>query len=257
MAIDPSAKKEDQKEVGDPQAIVCKLFDPNSIDYELRANDEFSGDQYYLFVWYGWRTPVEFMYTIYELANTPLPFPGANGLKLKNVPGFAIAIETNQAQALNISLLDTLAEGERLLGTAQVYPRNMYGHQAGDLRQEEYRNESYWDYIPRVEIVNTFDKIERIGGPKRRGYFQRRYFHFLPSDPNQDILLKQYVYFEGKQTHGSGVPLEGKLDGPDADQIGDQYFFEYAARKQMPFGDGDREYQWGGEGDEPLIKGLG
>ncbi len=214
MTIDPSAKKEDLKEENDPQAIIVKLFDPDTLN------------QYYLHVWEGWLTPVSLSYKIFEIMNVTVPIPGCEDMKLRNLQNFCILFESNQAQLFGIDNVELLALYESQLGDDREYKQDSKYHDRGDVRPQKYGQKLYWSVPDIIPIDAKEDKLERIGGSDHRGYAEQRHYHYIPNDSQQDLLVTQYSRFAGVHTHGNGIPLENKIDGPDADVQGTRYFFD-------------------------------
>jgi len=216
MSIDPSATREDGKETTDPQAIVVSIFDPST------------HDMYWLYASIEWHTPIQFAYEVIRVCNESIPLPSCGHYALKHLPGFTILLESNQAQYFGKALINMVCAYERALGTAATYPENApeLGHEAGEERPEAFRFVHYWA-IPTIRARDTMtNKMERIGNPTRRGYFEQRHVHYLPGHSDQDLLKTQHLRFRGKDTHGP-VPKEDKCDGPDACSLLEVFWHVY------------------------------
>ncbi len=210
--VDPSAKAEDFKQVNDPQAIVVKLYDP------------MTRDQYYLWAWSDYLTPVKFIYKLWEIVNSPIPFPSCQTLRIKDIPGCTVIFESNAAQAFGLDLIEMVRSQEEDYGALAAYPKTDKYHAQGDFRPVEFRDPAYWSPVDVTRWITRSKKLERIGGDLRRGYIEGLHMHVLPGQSMQDHLVSAHTRYKGIETHGNKFIFEEKIDILDADSFADEWF---------------------------------
>lgn len=198
LSVDPSCTQEDTKN-NDPAALIAIGYDP------------VTKDRYWLYVCEDWLTPDALVYKIFEIANAPVPF--VPHLKIKDLPGFRVYFESNQAQVFGLSLLDTTRKYEIELKRKAFYPAEE-GETIQRVRPVEYHEPSYWSRFPVRKVNQTENKIDRINST--RSVFEQRRHHYIPGHSQQDLLRSQYGKYQGMPTHGASIPLERKIDGIDA-----------------------------------------